>query len=129
MSRRAASHPTDAELEILRILWRQGPLLVREVTEELNRVRPTGYTTALKLLQIMTQKGSVKRVADGRAHRYSAAESREGTQERMVRDLAARAFGGSASQLVERLLRGENVDRGELAAIRRLVDELESRTS
>jgi BlaI family penicillinase repressor len=125
MSRRSSSRPTDAELEILRVLWRRGTISVREVHDELNLVRPTGYTTALKLLQIMTEKGLVRRDETGRAHLYQPVESREGTQGRLVRDLAERAFGGSATELVQRALSEKPASADELATIRRWIEQQE----
>ncbi|HTF91319.1 MAG TPA: BlaI/MecI/CopY family transcriptional regulator [Planctomycetota bacterium] len=127
MSRRSSTRPTDAELEILRILWRRGMISVREVHDELNLTRPTGYTTALKLLQIMTDKRLVRRDESGRAHLYEALESQEGTQGRLVRDLAERAFGGSAAELVQRALSQAPASANELATIRLLIEDLERR--
>ncbi len=127
MSRRSPNRPTDAELEILRVLWKRGKSSVREVHEELNLARPGGYTTALKLLQIMTDKGLVRRDEEARAHLYEAVESREGTQSKLVRDLAERAFGGSAAELVQRALSERPASAEDLASIRSLIDELERR--
>lgn len=129
MSRRSSSRPTDAELEILRILWRRGTISVREVHGELNLTRPTGYTTALKLLQIMTEKGLVRRDESSRAHLYEAVESQEGTQRKLVADLVERAFGGSASDLVQRALSESQARPDELATIRSLIEDLERRGS
>ena len=127
MSRRSSTRPTDAELEILGILWRKGTSSVREVHDQLNLVRPTGYTTALKLLQIMTEKGLVSRDERGRAHLYEAVDSQEGTQGRLVRDLAQRAFGGSAAELVQRALSQAPASPDDLATIRLLIEDLERR--
>jgi predicted transcriptional regulator len=117
--------PTPAELEILRILWDQGPSTVREVQERLEKQRPTGYTTVLKLLQIMTDKRLVRRDESARAHVYSAREPADQTQRQLVRDLLDRAFGGSASQLVLHALSARKTSREELARIRELLDRLE----
>jgi len=117
--------PTPAELEILRSLWQHGPSTVREVQERLSAERPTGYTTVLKLLQIMTEKGLVKRDERARAHVYAAAEAENVTQRQLVRDLVDRAFGGSASQLVLHALSTRKTSRSELLRIRELLDELE----
>jgi predicted transcriptional regulator len=127
MSRRSSTRPTDAELEILRVLWKRGTISVREVHDELNLVRPTGYTTALKLLQIMTDKGLVRRDERDRAHLYEPVETQAGTQGRLVRDLAERAFGGSAAELVQRALSESPASPGELATIRSLIEDLERR--
>ncbi len=129
MPRRSSTRPTDAELEILRILWRRGTISVRDVHDELNLVRPTGYTTALKLLQIMTDKGLVRRDERGRAHLYEVVETQEGTQGRLVRDLAERAFGGSAAELVQRALSQSPASAVELATIRLMIEDLERRGS
>jgi BlaI family penicillinase repressor len=94
----------------------------------LNLLRPTGYTTALKLLQIMTEKGLVRRDESSRAHLYEAVESQEGTQGRLVRDLAERAFGGSATELVQRALSTTPASAGELATIRRWIEDLERKS-
>jgi BlaI family penicillinase repressor len=117
--------PTPAELEILRRLWKHGPSTVREVQERLDASRPTGYTTVLKLLQIMTDKGLVTRNESERAHVYQAMAPEEATQKQLVRDLVDRAFGGSASQLVLHALATRKTSRRDLARIRELLDELE----
>lgn len=122
---RADRRPTDAELSILRILWRRGPSTVREVHEELSRERSTVYTTVLKLLQIMTEKGLVTRQEAGRAHIYRARQSEEQAQRRLVIDLLDRAFDGSAQRLVLRALTAKKASPDDLAQIRRLLDELE----
>src|SRR5690349_25037787 len=100
--------PTDAELSILRVLWRQGPCTVRAVYEELRRERPMVYTTVLKLMQIMTEKGLVRREELGRAHLYCATQSEENAQRRLVEDLMDRAFGGSAQRLILHALSNRN---------------------
>jgi predicted transcriptional regulator len=117
--------PTPAELEILRALWDQGPSTVREVQERLERERPTGYTTVLKLLQIMTEKGIVRRDETARAHVYAATAPEQQTQQQLVRDLVDRAFGGSASKLVMQALSARRTSREELTRIRELLDRLE----
>jgi predicted transcriptional regulator len=117
--------PTDAELAILRTLWKRGPSTVRQVLESLNQDRETGYTTALKLLQIMTEKGLVERDETERTHVYRARLTKEQTQRQLVGDLLDKAFGGSASQLVLRALSTKPASADELAQIRRLLDELE----
>jgi len=119
------SRPTDAELAILRVIWSRGPSTVRQVHEALSRDRETGYTTVLKLMQIMTEKGLVERDESERTHVYQARFTQEQTQERLVSDLLEKAFGGSASQLVMRALAAKPASADELAQIRRLLDELE----
>jgi predicted transcriptional regulator len=117
--------PTDAELSILRVLWTLGPSTVRDVHEQLNRRSPTGYTTVLKLLQIMTEKGLVVRDETERAHIYEARHSEQKTQRQLLGDLADRAFGGSAAKLVLQALSGRKTSAEELSAIRDLLDRLE----
>ena len=112
--------PTDGELAILRVLWARGPSTVRQVAEALER--DTGYTTALKLLQIMTEKGLVRRDETSRTHIYDAASTEDQTQRTLVSDLLNRAFGGSAAKLVLQALATNKTSPEELAEIRRLLD-------
>ena len=114
--------PTDAELAILRVLWDRGPSTVRQVHDVLLRERPTAYTTALKLLQIMTEKGLVRRDETDRTHVYYARLSEEQTQRQLVRDLLDRAFGGSASKLVMQALAARRASPEELGEIRKLIE-------
>lgn len=122
MSRTQVPRPTDAELSILRVLWERGPSTVRQVYEELGRERPLAYTTALKLLQIMTDKGLVERDDRDRTHVYHARLSEEATQRQLVRDLVDRAFGGSASKLVLQALAAKRASAEELREIRRVLE-------
>jgi predicted transcriptional regulator len=117
--------PTRAELEILHVLWTRGPSTVREVHGELSAEKPTGYTTVLKLLQIMAGKELVDRDATLRAHVYRARVPRERTQTQLVRDLVDKAFGGSASRLVMHALSGKRATPAEREAIRRVLDDME----
>lgn len=117
--------PTDAELAILRVLWSRGASTVRDVYDQLNRNAPTGYTTVLKLLQIMTEKGLVVRDETQRAHIYEARHSEQKTQRQLLLDLADRAFGGSAAKLVLQALSGRKTSAEELSAIRDLLNRLE----
>jgi BlaI family transcriptional regulator, penicillinase repressor len=117
--------PTPSELEILGVLWELGPSTVREVQHELETRRPTGYTTVLKLLQIMTDKGLVRRDESERAHVYSPGVPRENTEQQIVGDLLDRAFGGSAERLVMRALSSRPATPEELDRIRKLIDEIE----
>ena len=112
--------PTDGELAILRVLWSLGPCTVRQVAEALGR--DTGYTTALKLLQIMTEKGLVLRDESERTHIYRAASTEDQTQRQLVTDLLDRAFGGSAATLVLQALATNKATPEELAEIRKLLD-------
>lgn len=123
---RVLPKPTDGELAILRVLWQRGPSTVRQVLEELNRAQPeeTGYTTVLKLLQIMTDKGLVRRDEAERSHVYEAARPEQETQQQLVRHLLDRAFGGAAHKLVMQALAAQPAAADELAEIRRLLDQL-----
>ena len=128
-------NPTDAELAILRVLWARGPSTVRQVHEVLTSGRSLAYTTTLKLLQIMTEKGLVRRVdrdpvsdkRPTRGHVYEASVPAETTQRQLVGDLLDRAFGGSAQQLILQALAAKRANRAELAEIRRLLDQFEKR--
>ena len=124
MSKNAsAPRPTDAELAILRVLWERGPSTVRQVHEVMvGRVGPAAYTTALKLLQIMTGKGLVRRDDTDRTHVYTPRLSEEQTQRQLVRDLLDRAFGGSASKLVMQALNARRATQEELGEIRKLIE-------
>lgn len=120
-----AGRPTDAELAILRVLWERGPSTVREVHEALPEGRKVGYTTVLKLLQIMTEKGLVDRDEAERAHVYRTRAPQAEMERRLVGDLVDRAFGGSAERLVMRALSAKTTSPEELARIRELLDEIE----
>jgi BlaI family penicillinase repressor len=122
---KAPPNPTPSELEILRVLWRIGPATVRDVQEALPDERASGYTTVLKLLQIMTEKGLVTREPAGRAHVYCPVQSEEQARSRMVGDLLDRMFGGAAEQLVMHALTDRKASPQELTEIRRLLDRLE----
>ena len=113
--------PTDGELAILRVLWEQGPSTVRQVHEKLGR--DTAYTTVLKLLQIMTEKGLVRRDESSRTHVYAAAETAQKTQRQLLKDLLDKAFGGSSANLVLQVLATKRASPAELAQIRKLLDE------
>jgi BlaI family transcriptional regulator, penicillinase repressor len=117
--------PTEAELELLRVLWSRGPSTVRAVHEALSDAKETGYTTTLKILQKMAEKGLVRRDESERSHVYSAAIRAEKTQRQLVRDLLQRAFGGSPGQLVLQALSEKRASAEELAEIRRLLDRLQ----
>jgi BlaI family penicillinase repressor len=120
--------PTAAELEILTVLWSLGPVTVREVYEALSRRRPAQYSTVLKFLQIMAEKGLVRRNEKQRAHIYEAAQSREWTQRRLAGDLLQRAFNGSAKSLMLGALSASKASKEDLAEMRKLLDEYEKRT-
>lgn len=119
--------PTGAELSILTVLWQRGPSTVREVHEALKGAQDTGYTTVLKLMQIMAQKGLCARDESQRSHVYRALVSEEQAQRGLLTDLMDKAFGGSAAQLVLRALSSDRASREELAEIRALLDGIDSR--
>lgn len=120
---RSRPRPTDAELAILRVLWERGPATVRQVHEALAGERETGYTTTLKLMQIMADKRLVDRDESSRTHVYTASMSEEHTQGQLLNDLVDRAFGGSAAALVLRALSTQATSDEELREIRKLIDE------
>jgi predicted transcriptional regulator len=117
--------PTDAELEILTVLWSRGPSTVRQVHEAITRRRPAQYSTVLKFMQIMAEKGLVRRDEKQRAHIYEAARPREWTQQQLAGDLLRRAFNGSAHSLMMGALASRKTSKEELAGLRRLLDEYE----
>jgi predicted transcriptional regulator len=125
MKKSPSPKPTDAELAILRVLWQLGPATVRAVREHLNRVQETGYTTVLKMLQIMTVKGLVRRDESQRSHVYEAAFTRSQIQRRLVSHLLERAFEGSAKNLVLQALSARKASPKELPEIRALLDKME----
>ena len=117
--------PTEAELTLLNVLWRIGPATVRQVHEAVSQTQKTGYTTVLKILQIMHEKSLVIRDESNRAHVYAAANSETYTQSSLLKDLITRAFGGSTSKLVMRAL-DEKTTKEDIADIKKLLNELES---
>ncbi|MCA1624104.1 MAG: BlaI/MecI/CopY family transcriptional regulator [Acidobacteria bacterium] len=125
MPKRNLPQPTAAELEILSHLWKHGPATVREIHDEIKLRKPTAYTTTLKILQNMDDKGLVKRDKTNRAHVYRAKLERETTQRNFANDLLQKVFGGSAEELILRVLESKSSDAEELAAIRRIIDEAE----
>jgi predicted transcriptional regulator len=125
MSEKVLPRPTDAELAILSVLWERGPSTVRDVHDALAGKQDTGYTTVLKLMQIMTEKGLVVRDETQRAHVYEARVTAQKTQRQLLADLADRAFGGSPARLVMQALSGRKASAEELSEIRGLLDQLE----
>ena len=125
MPEKNTPRPTDAELNILRALWQRGPSTVRQVQEQLQPERRSGYTTVLKLMQIMTAKGLLERDESRRTHVYRPALAAEKTQRQLVGDLLDRAFDGSAQKLVMQALSTKRVSAEELIQIRSLLDAIE----
>jgi predicted transcriptional regulator len=125
MIRQRTPKPTDAELAILAVLWESGPSTVRQVHDALAKQREAGYTTVLKLLQIMTEKRLVERDARQRSHVYRARIPREQTQAQLVSDLLHKAFGGSAARLAMSALAQKPASPEELAEVRKLLKKLE----
>ena len=117
--------PTASELEILHILWERGPSTVREVHEALSTHKPVGYTSVLKLMQIMTAKGTVRRDEQQRAHVYEAVQPAEKTKRQFAADVLQRVFDGSASELMMHALAGRKTSKEEVEELRRLLDEYE----
>jgi predicted transcriptional regulator len=125
MKKKIRVKPTPSELEILHILWSRGPSTVREIHDVLAKQKDVGYTSALKLLQIMTTKGLVTRTEDQRAHVYQATQPAETTKQQVVADVLHRVFRGSASQLMQHVLSGRRGSKEEIEEIRRMLDEYE----
>lgn len=119
--------PTDAELEILQILWMMGPCTVRLVNDELNKNRKIGYTTTLKMMQIMLDKGMLSRNEENRSHLYSALLNEKDTQNLLLNRLVKSAFGGSALKLVVSALGNGKTSKTELAKIKDFIDAIEER--
>jgi predicted transcriptional regulator len=128
MNQEPLQKPTASELEILRVLWERGPSTVRDVYEALREKKDLGYTTVLKLLQIMTAKGTVRRNEEQRAHVYEACQPATETKRQLVGDVLHRVFEGSASELMIHALEGRRTSKKELDELRRLLDEYEGRS-
>jgi len=122
-NRQSLPKPTETELELLRVLWERGPATVRELHDAVNLHRPVVYTSVLKILQIMTEKGLVEREESNKAHIYRAAASQEETQNQLLRDLSERLFSGSATQLAMHALAMQPTSDEELDEIRTLIEQ------
>ncbi|MBX3112389.1 MAG: BlaI/MecI/CopY family transcriptional regulator [Fimbriimonadaceae bacterium] len=126
MDTRDKSHrPTNAEMEVLQVLWKHGPSTVREVNDEIAKTRNVGYTTTLKVMQIMVDKESLRRDESGKAHVYSPAESTKVAKTAILADVIERVFDGSAADLVLHALGGQRATTQELAEIKALIRSLE----
>jgi predicted transcriptional regulator len=121
--------PTTSELEILQVLWTRGPSTVREVHEILSEKREMGYTNVLKLMQIMTEKGLVRRNETERAHVYEVCQPAEKTKRNLAADVMERVFDNSASELMMHALAGRRASKEEIAELRRLINEHERKNS
>jgi BlaI family penicillinase repressor len=119
--------PTASELEILQVLWERGPATVREVHDALSAKKPIGYTSVLKLMQIMTAKGTVRRNEEQRAHVYEAVQPAEKTKRQLALDMLQRVFDGSASDLMMHALAGQKASKEEIEEMRRMLSEYERR--
>jgi len=117
--------PTDSELEILQVLWQNGPVTVRYVHEQLAKNKDVGYTTTLKLLQIMQEKGFVSRTEESRSHLYTAAVGQTETQQTLLSRFVDNTFGGSTTQLVMQALGNHRASADELQQIRELLNQIE----
>ena len=122
-----APKPTASELEILHVLWERGPSTVREVHQALSDKRPIGYTSVLKLMQIMTAKGTLRRNEEQRAHVYAAVQPAEKTKRQLALDVLQRVFDGSASQLMMHALADRKASKEEVDELRRLLNDYERR--
>ena len=125
MARQKANGPTEKELAILKVLWAKGPCTVRQVNDQINTERETGYTTTLKLMQIMTDKCLLVRDDSQFKHIYKPAISAESTEKQIVGDMLEKVFSGSAERLVMRALSAKQISAGELKKIRQLLDKME----
>ena len=126
MARNKQSSPTGKELEILNVLWQTGPATVRQINEQISKQQKTGYTTTLKLMQIMTDKGLLVRDGSNFQHIYKPAISQEKTQNKIVGELLEKAFAGSAEKLVMRALSAKKVSAEELEKIKKMIDKMET---
>lgn len=120
------SNPSPAELAILQILWEQGPSKVQAVNDKLCETRPVGYTTTLKIMQRMTEKGLLGRTKDGKSHEYHPLVQKDSTQTSLLDKLIATAFGGSKSKLVMQLLGGKDISQQEITAIKNFLNTMDN---
>ena len=125
MKRNSLPKPTTAELELLSVLWNRGPSTVREIHDSLSKQKETGYTTTLKILQKMADKGLVSRDETQRSHVYRAAVQAEKTQRQLVHELLDKAFGGAADKLIQHALSSRKVSPDEIESLRQLLNDLE----
>jgi len=122
-----SNYPTEAELAILQVLWESSPVSVKYVNEILNKEKEVGYTTTLKLMQIMVEKGLLKRKADGKRHLYSPNVQAKAVQKKLVSRFVDATFKGSASALIMQLLGNKKASKAELQEIKDLINQLEKK--
>lgn len=122
MARSASKHPTELELEILKVLWRIGPATVRQVRDELAAVRDLAYTSVMTVMTIMAGKGYVKRNKDGRSYVYQATYKEQRASQSLLQDIVDRVFGGSTTAVMQHLLETSDIDDEELKQIRSLIN-------
>jgi predicted transcriptional regulator len=127
MPRKPSSQPNDVELDILRVIWKLKKCSVREVHEALQAIRQSGYTTTLKMMQVMCEKGLLRRDDTQKPQQYSPAVPEEQTQQQIVGEVIRKVFGGSTRKLVMHAVQSDKISRDELNEIRKLLDELEER--
>lgn len=124
--KKANQKPTDSELKILQILWENGPSSVREVNDQINISKEVGYTTTLKIMQIMTEKGLVERNTENRTHIYSAAVEQHKTQTKLLMSFVESTFRGSTSSMIMQALGNQSPSKEELLEIKKLIEKLEN---
>ena len=122
MARSASKHPTELELEILKVMWRIGPATVRQVRDELAAVRDLAYTSVMTMMTIMAGKGYVQRSKSGRSYVYQASYQKQRTSRSMLQDIVDRVFGGSTTAVMQHLLETSDIDDEELKQIRSLIN-------
>lgn len=127
MNKRKHPHPTDAELEILQVIWESGPSTVKEVNEFLNQRREVGYTTTLKIMQIMYEKGLVTRKKKGKQHVYTSAVTLDDTRQQAIDKVVNTVFQGSAMKLVMQTLGHHKASKQELDEVRKYLESLDSK--
>lgn len=128
MARPVSAQPTEVELQILRVLWEKGPCVVRDIHAQLNDAKGTNYSTTVKMLAVMLEKGLIKRDDDAKPHVYSAVLTRAKAGKRMIGAIVERIYNGSAASLALQALSGAKATKEELSEIRRMLDQLEEKS-
>ena len=127
MNYKRKDHPTESELEILQVLWQDGESSVRQVNEILNKKREVGYTTTLKIMQIMTEKGLVTRDTNSRTHIYFAAVKEKDTQKSLLESFIDKTYRGSAMRMVMQALGNQDASADELESLKKIISDLENK--